>query len=176
MKEFQHTFKDDKLNLRDDIKKIDINRFPLILVLDGLTDIGNIGIIFRLADALRLEKIYIYNYSKKLNYKLLHRKSRATIQYVPFEYTNDFNTIFALKEKYKFIVLDKTSHSTPYNNVEYSHPMCLIIGSEKNGVSEELINISDQSIHLPMNGINTSINVATATSVALYHIYNKIKK
>ncbi|NPA44130.1 MAG: RNA methyltransferase, partial [Chlorobi bacterium] len=66
--------------------------------------------------------------------------------------------------------------SIDYNKVNYTEKVCVVIGSENYGVSQELINISDQSIHLPMFGINTSINVATATSVALYHIFNKIKK
>jgi len=174
--EFQHRFKDSKLNIEEEIKNINSNRTPIIIILDGLTDIGNVGIIFRLADALRIERIIIYNYSKVFNNKLLHRKSRATTQYVPYEYTNNINDIISLKQKHKFVILDKTNYSVPYFKTEYSKPICLIIGSEINGVSEELIKLAEQSIHLPMYGINTSINVATATSVALYHIYNQLKK
>jgi len=174
--EFQHSFIDSKLNIEDEIRNINSERIPIIIILDGLTDIGNVGIIFRLADALKIEKIIIFNYNKIFNYKLLHRKSRATIQYVPYEYINNINDIIKLKQKHKFVILDKTNYSVPYFKTKYSKPMCLIIGSEINGVSEELIKLAEQSIHLPMFGINTSINVATATSVALYHIYNQLKK
>jgi len=174
--EFQHSFKDNKLNIKEEIKSINSDRIPITIILDGLTDIGNVGIIFRLADALKIEKIIIYNCNKIFNYKMLHRKSRATVQYVPYEYTENINDIIKLKQKRKFIILDKTNYSVPYFKIEYSSPMCLIIGNEINGVSKELIKLADQSIHLPMFGINTSINVATATSVALYHIYNQLKK
>jgi len=176
MKEFQQTFNNDKKTLKEDILNINKNRTPIILILDELTDIGNIGLIFRIADALRIGKIYIYNYKQELNYKLLHRKSRASIQYVPFEYINDLNNIIELKKTHKLIVLDKTNKSITYNKTKYTKPICLIIGAEITGVSQKLINISDQSIHLPMLGINTSINVATATSVALYHIFSELKK
>ena len=72
------------------------------------------------------------------------------------------------------IILDKTNQSISYNKFKYTKPACLIIGNEKTGVSEKLIEIADFSLHLPMNGINTSINVATATSVVLYDLYFKI--
>ena len=174
--EFQHTFNDDKKNVNQEILNVHSNRDSIILILDGLTDIGNVGSIFRIADALRIKKIYIYNYDKKFNEKLLKRKSRSTIKYVPFEYTNEFNQILQLKNEYKFYVLDKTNKSIEYNSLSYNKKLCLVIGSENYGVSQKLIDISDQSIHLPMYGINTSVNVATATSVALYHIFNDIKR
>jgi len=60
--------------------------------------------------------------------------------------------------------------------LSYDKNICLIIGSENYGVSQKMIDISDQSIHLPMYGINTSINVATALSVALYNIFNDLKR
>jgi len=174
--EFQHTFKDDKQSGNNDLSNINNERCSFILILDGLTDIGNVGSIFRIADALRIKKIYIYNYSKEFNKKLFQRKSRSTIKYVPYEYINDFDNILKLKNNFKFYVLEKTNKSIEYNKVNYNEKACVIIGSENYGVSQELINIADQSIHLPMFGINTSINVATATSVALYHIFNKINK
>ncbi|NPA44617.1 MAG: TrmH family RNA methyltransferase, partial [Chlorobi bacterium] len=136
--EFQHTFKDDKKEISKDILKLNENRLPLILILDGLTDIGNVGSIFRIADALKVEKVYIYNYSKEFNKKLLQRKSRSTIKYVPFEYVNNFDILIKLKNNYKFYVLDKTNKSIDYNKVNYTENVCVVIGSENYGVSQEL--------------------------------------
>ena len=175
MKEFQYNFFDEKKSVRKDICEINLNRLPVVLVLDGLTNDGNIGMIFRIADALRLKKIYFYNYDKNIIPKSLHKKSRATIKYVPFEYINNFEEILELKKKYEMIILDKTNQSISYNKFKYSKPVCLIIGNEETCVSEKLIEISDFSLHLPMNGINTSINVATAASVVLYSLYFKTK-
>jgi len=123
---------------------------------------------------LRLGKIFLYNYNKKINIKLLEKKSRSTSKYIDFEYIDNIEDIKKLKENFKMIVLDKTNKSIPYNKYKYSEPFCLIIGAERTGVSEELIKISDLSLHLPMNGINTSINVATAASVVLYNMSLKI--
>lgn len=174
--EFQHNFNDDQKSVNQEILNVSSDRNPIILILDGLTDVGNVGSIFRIADALRIKKIYIYNYDKKFNKKLLKRKSRSTIKYVPFVYINDFEEILQLKKDFKFYVLDKTNRSVEYNKLSYDKNICLIIGSENYGVSQKMIDISDQSIHLPMYGINTSINVATALSVALYNIFNDLKR
>ncbi len=171
---FQHKFSDEKKSAKEDLKNINLNRLPVSLILDGLTDIGNIGMIFRIADALRIEKVYFYNYNKEFNRNVLMKKSRSTVKYVDFEYIDNFEELIKLKEKSKLIVLDKTNRSIPYSRYEYAEPVCLIIGAERTGVSADLINISDLSLHLPMNGINTSINVATAASAVLYDLYNKI--
>ncbi len=172
---FQHKFSDEKESAKEDIKNINLNRLPVSLILDGVTGIGNVGMIFRIADALRIEKVYFYNYIQEFDFKILIKKSRSTFKYVDFDYLESFEQIIKLKEKSKMIVLDKTNKSIPYYNYKHSAPICLIICAEKTGVSKDLINISELSLHLPMNGINTSINVATATSVVLYDMYNKIK-
>jgi len=174
MEIFQYKFNDEKKSVKQEIKNINLNRLPIILILDRITDIGNVGMIFRLADALRIKKIYLYKYNKEFNLKLLIKKSRSTVNYVKFEYVDDIEIIKKIKNNYKLITLDKTNKSTPYYMYKYSVPICLIIGAERTGVSEELIKISDFSLHLPMNGINTSINVATATSVVLYDLSLKI--
>ncbi len=171
---FQHKFSDEKESPKEDVLSIKLNRLPVSLILDGLTNVGNVGMIFRLADALRIEKIYFYNYNQKFNLSLLEKKSRSTSKYVDFAYLESISEVIKLKEKSNLIVLDKTNKSIPYFSFEYSEPVCLIIGAEKTGVSEELIKISDLSLHLPMNGINTSINVATATSAVLYDMCFKI--
>ncbi len=171
MKEFQHNYTDDKKSMNN----ISSNRIPIILLLDGLNDMGNVGMVFRIADALRIQRIYFYNYNEELNNKLLQRKSRATSKYVEYSYLSNITDVTKLKEVYEIIILDKTNKSIPYSEYEFLKPICLVLGAEITGVSQELIDIGELSLHLPMNGINTSINVATATSVVLYDMYNKIK-
>ncbi|NPA67411.1 MAG: TrmH family RNA methyltransferase [Chlorobi bacterium] len=151
-------------------------RIPVSVLTDGIKNPGNLGMIFRLADALRLEKVYLYNIGKDFNFKLLNKKSRSTLKYVPYQILNSFDEVSALKKDKYFVVLDKTNMSIDYTEFKPVTPLCLIAGSEKFGVSEELIKISDISVHLPANGVNTSINAATATAVALFDFYNKIKK
>jgi len=176
MKEHQLNFEEihkDHLKQIADIKK---NRLPITIITDGISDTGNIGMIFRLADALRIEKIFLFNVKENFNIKLLKKKSRSASDYVSYEIIKDLNQIKKVKEKYKFIILDKTNKSIKYSEFIPEFPVCLVVGSEKFGVSEKLIKYADVSVHLPMFGVNTSINAATATAVVLYEIANKYKQ
>ena len=173
MKEHQLNFEEiNKENIQK-IKDIKKNRLPIFLITDGINDIGNLGMIFRLADALRIEKIFLYNLKENFNFKLLKKKSRSTTEYVSYEIVNDFSQMLFLKENCKFVVLDKTNKSIDYSEFKPEFPVCIIIGSEKYGVSEEFLKYADASVHLPMSGVNTSINVATATAVILYNFVIK---
>ncbi len=176
MDEHQLNFKEiNKYHLKQ-ISEIHKNRIPISVITDGINDIGNLGMIFRLADALRINNIYLYNLKEHFNYKLLKKKSRSTSEYVSYEIINNFNQIKHLKENCKFVTLDKTNKSVDFIEFNPEFPLCVIIGSEKFGVSQEMIQLADDSVHLPMFGVNTSINVATATSVILYDLVNKYQK
>ncbi|MCD6557366.1 MAG: TrmH family RNA methyltransferase [Bacteroidales bacterium] len=176
MDEHQLSFEEINKSHRKQISEIHKNRIPISVITDGINDIGNLGMIFRLADALRINKIYLYNLKGNFNFKLLKKKSRSTSNYVPYELINDFSQILNLKENYKFVVLDKTNKSVDFSEFIPEFPLCVIIGSEKFGVAEEMIQLADYSVHLPMFGVNTSINVATATSVILYDLVKKYQK
>ena len=173
MNEYQLSFEEIHKNHLKRITDINKNRLPIVLITDGINNVGNLGMIFRLADAVRIQKIYLFNLKENFSFKLLKRKSRSVLNFVPFEIIQDLNRIKKLKEEYKFIILDKTNKSIKYSEFIPEFPICLIVGSEKFGVSEELLKYADTSVHLPMLGVNTSINAATATAVALYEIANK---
>ncbi len=155
-------------------QKNEIKTLPICILTDGVNDYGNLGMIFRLADALKLEKIYLYNLKKNLNFKLLRKKSRTTSEYVKFEIIKNFSNILSLRKSYNFVILEKTNKSINYIKYIPKLPLCLIAGSERSGVSDDIIKLSDVSVHLPMSGVNTSVNVATAAAVVLYDFNNKI--
>jgi len=169
----QTNFTDERKDTEKHLAKIHTNRLPLIFILDKLTDVGNIAMIFRIADALRIEKILLYDYDFPVSEKKLRKLSRSTEKYVTYEYA-DITAVEKLAQTHQLIALDKTINSINYSEFKPQKPIALIIGSERFGISEALLKLPDIAIHLPMNGINTSINVATATSVAAYHIAQTI--
>jgi len=175
-KQHQYKFTEKQNSIKKEINDISENRIPIIILIDGLKDIGNIGMIFRLADAIRVEKVLFCNMDKKINEKLLYKKSRATSKYVKFEYCFNIAEIKALKNKYSLILLEKTNTSINYRSYIPEKAVCLVIGSEKLGVSQELMDISDHALHIPVEGINTSVNVATASAVVLYELYGHFNR
>lgn len=140
----------------------------------------NIGSLFRIADALGIEKIYLSGTSPTPPNSKIRKTSRATDKYVPFAYEkNPLDIIKKLKsEGYKIISLEITSSSIDLDDLKVSvtDKICLVLGSENYGVSQEILDVSDVVTHIPMMGKNSSMNVATACSIATYEIIRRYIK
>ncbi len=174
MSDKQSEFKDLRPNVEGVLESISENRTPLVLVLDQVHDIGNIGAIFRLADAVRAEKVIMYQCDFDRASKKFKRASRQTYRWVEYQRIDDIDVLKSMKKAYDFIALDKTSHSIHYADLKIQRPIALVIGNEKQGISQPMLDLCEKAIHLPMLGFNISINVATATAVAVYEILRKI--
>lgn len=166
----QTDFIDERPDIQLVLSKLNASRKPISFLADGLSNIVNLGMIFRIADAIPIRELLILEYDKSLKISKISKFSRSAEKYVPYRKI-EIDEISSLKSEYQLVTLEKTSHSIDYHNYKPGNkPVLLIFGSEKNGVSKELILNSDVSIHLKMNGVNTSINVATAVSVAAFYI------
>ncbi len=146
----------------------------LSILAPDISSSGNIGSIFRLADALGIEKIYLSGSSPVPPNPKIKRTSRSTEKYVPFEYQDDPKEILSglKKSGYTIISLEITSSSIDIRELKINPDVkiCLILGSENEGINQELLNNSDHTVHIPMHGQNSSMNVATACAIACWEI------
>ncbi|WP_424493660.1 TrmH family RNA methyltransferase [Salinimicrobium sp. GXAS 041] len=149
-------------------------RFPVVLILDGLTSPANVGSIFRLADAFNIEKILLCGSQPDMKSNRLTRTARSTVEKVVFE--EDLDTALVCKNylemDYTLLALEITSNSIPINTFSFSgsSKIALVIGNERTGISEEILELIPQKLHIEMFGKNSSMNVAQATGIALYEI------
>ena len=171
----QLDFRDEREDVEARINQVQQQRHPLCLLLDQVNNPRNLGGIFRIADAARIEKIFGYQISEEISSKKVQRVARSTQRFVPFQNLNSIHQLEALRENYDIIALEITSESQPFTNLEVKRPTLLIIGNEQEGVSEELLHLADRHIHIPMYGINTSMNVTVATGIAVYHIIQQFQ-
>lgn len=169
-KEKQVSFEDLFPDTEQVKKQLQKERSPVSLLLDSLQIPGNIGMIFRLAEAARVKKIYTYNMKDFKHSRKMSRAARSTDQYLAVEHLTDLSEVRLLKENNELTGLEITTHSIPYTKFTPKRPVVLIVGSEKHGISQELIDLTDQCIHIPMLGIKTSMNVAIATGIGVYHL------
>ncbi|MDZ7261255.1 MAG: RNA methyltransferase [candidate division KSB1 bacterium] len=160
---------------RDEFLKLPRN--PIYVVLDSLKCAHNIGTIIRLSDALLVNRVYICGSTIVPPNRKIKASSRGSEKWVAWEYREDIvELIKELKDKGIFIVSSEISNSSiNYYDAEYKIPICLVLGREYDGICEEVLNLSDCIVHLPMYGMCNSINVATAASVLLYDILRRIK-
>lgn len=152
-------------------------KYPLCFLAHDIDVPMNIGSLFRIADALGVEKIYLSGTSAVPPNSKIKKTSRSTEKYVEHSYEKDpVKVIEMLKStEHKIISLEITSLSIDIKNLEISsnEKVCLVLGSENTGVNQELLDLSDISIHIPMFGINSSMNVASACSIATFEIIRK---
>jgi len=154
-------------------------KYSLCFLAHNIEDPMNIGSLFRIADALGVEKIFLSGSSLTPPNSKIKKTSRSTEKYVSFSREeNIFALVKRLKsEGYKIISLELTSASIDIKDLSISagEKICLILGSESSGVCQELLDVSDKTIHIPMLGKNSSMNIATACAIATYEITNKLR-
>ena len=143
----------------------------IVLVLDNVLDTYNIGSFFRLADAIGAQKIYLCGPCVTPPNIKIHRASIGTWKFVPWEHFD--NTLDCVKKLqslgYFLTACELSNRSIPYNLAKYKSPMALILGSEVNGIEKNVLKLVDQTVEIPMFGVNHSLNVLVAASVISYH-------
>ncbi|MDQ6471898.1 TrmH family RNA methyltransferase [Flavobacterium sp. LHD-80] len=148
--------------------------FPITLVCDHIYFQQNIGSLFRISEAFGVENIIFLGKDIPLTPRKINKTSRSTHLHVPhavIEETSDLIT-HLLENNFEIISLEITSNSKPLKEVIIpdNQKIALIIGNEINGISDELLKISHQIVHINMFGKNSSMNVVQAASIALYEI------
>ena len=151
--------------------------FPIIIICDNVTNASNLGSLFRIADAFGVDKLVFCGVDIPLGRKMT-KTSRATEKVVKYKTSeNILEVVQAFKQKgTQIIALEITNTSQPIHNVKFSKekPIALIVGDENFGVSETVLKLSDEIIHIDMFGQNSSMNVVQATNIALYEITKQL--
>ena len=148
------------------------NRTPIALILPDIRSAMNVGAIFRTADAVRAEKIYLTGYTATPEHPKVAKTAIGAENSVPWTYNNDvLHQIHKLKEVgYQIVSLEKTSSATEMSQAIFKFPLALVVGNEISGINREILEESDIVVYLPMLGDKESLNVATATGIALYKL------
>jgi 23S rRNA (guanosine2251-2'-O)-methyltransferase len=156
----------------EEFKKI--KRNPVYIIVDNVLDTYNIGSIFRLADAVAVEKVYLCAGTEIPPHHRIKKASINTTEWVPWKYKQ--TAIEAIKElrlkikDLQVVSIEQSEKSIPYDEIPYTFPVALIIGHETDGVSKEAIAASDYIAEMPMWGINISLNVMVALGIMLYKV------
>lgn len=148
-------------------------KHPITIICENVTNAPNIGSLFRACDAFGIEKLIFCGSDIPLGRKMT-KTSRATEKVVNYQVEETILPIVTkLKtEGFTVISLEITTNSKALNQYKFdtSKPIALVIGDENFGVSEEILKLSDATLHINMFGQNSSMNVVQATSICLYEI------
>jgi len=151
-----------------------IKRNPVYIIVDNVLDTYNIGSMFRLADAVAVEKVFLCGDTEIPPNHRIKKASINTTEWVPWEYVESAkDAIVKLRKEVpgiQIVSVEQNEKSTPYDKIPYTFPVALIVGHETSGVTQEALELSDYVAEMPMWGINISMNVMVSLGIMLYEV------
>lgn len=166
-------------------------RSPVSVVVDNVRSLDNVGMIFRLCELTKCEHLYLTGYT---GYPELpgderppavierhnQRIAKTAVYALPYQpWTQAVNPVPLVEEMkdkgYKIVSLEQTEDSQDYHRVDYELPLALVVGHERLGVRDELLELSDMVVQIPILGGGNSHNAAAAVGIVLYEILRGTK-
>lgn len=152
---------------------------PLIIILDNIRSLNNIGAVFRTADAFLIQKIYLCGITATPPHKDIQKTALGATETVDWEYKEDTATLIQeLKTKQiKTLSIEQAENAimldtfTPQTNETYA----VIFGNEVKGVQQEVVSNSDVVIEIPQYGSKHSLNIAVSAGVVIWDLFCKTK-
>ncbi|MEK7664509.1 MAG: TrmH family RNA methyltransferase [Patescibacteria group bacterium] len=147
------------------------------VVCDNIRSLENIGSVFRTADALEINKIFLCGISGKPPHNKISKTALGAEKIISFEHQKQtWRVLDNLKKKnFQIVALEQNKKAIEYTKFKPKFPLALIVGNEVRGISKKILNKSDKIIYLPMQGKKESLNVAVSFGIAGYEI-NKYRK
>ena len=168
----------------DELNRLDIGGFkkaektPLILVLDNIRSLNNIGSVFRTADAFLIEKIYLCGITATPPHKDINKTALGATESVTWEYVKDtMELVQRLKgENVQVISIEQAEEATLLHtyNVHANTTYALVFGNEVKGVSQEVVTASDEVIEIPQFGTKHSLNISVSVGVTVWDFWTKL--
>ena len=151
---------------------------PIIIILDDIRSLNNIGSVFRTSDAFLIEKIYLCGITAVPPNKEIHKTALGATETVDWEYQeNILEVIKKLKvEKTEVYAIEQVESAIFLNDFKISKnkKYALVFGNEVFGVSQNAISICDGTIEIPQLGTKHSLNISVSAGIVIWDIFNKL--
>lgn len=166
----------DRLNV-EEFKSVE--KSPIIIVLDNIRSLNNIGSVFRSSDAFLVEKIYLCGITAQPPHNEIRKTALGSTETVRWEYCeNTLEAINTLKSQNVHICSVEQAENAiqlhefkPEANTTYA----FVFGNEVKGVLQEVVNISDSVIEIPQYGTKHSLNISVSAGIVIWDVFSKLK-
>lgn len=156
---------------------LQMQKSPIIVVLDNVRSLHNIGSIFRTSDAFRLESVYLCGICATPPHKEIHKSALGAENVVPWKYFQEtMQAIIELQaNNYELIAIEQTQHSFSLEKflIDPSKKYALIFGNEVKGIEQKIVDMCNSSVEIPQFGTKHSFNVSVSAGIVLWEWYRK---
>ena len=157
----------------------DADKTPIILILDDIRSLHNIGSVFRTADAFLIEKIYLCGITAVPPNKEIHKTALGATETVDWEHHPDVLEVIRnlKKDTVEVYAVEQVEHSTFLQNfsIDKSKKYALVFGNEVFGVNQNAIEICDGTIEIPQLGSKHSLNISVSAGIVVWDLFMKMK-
>ena len=170
----------------EELNRISIDEFkstvktPIVVVLDNIRSLNNIGSVFRTADAFLIEAVYLFGITAKPPHREIQKTALGateTVEWKHFDATLD--AINELKKNnYKIAAIEQAENSTMLNDfsLDINEKLAVVFGNEVKGVEQDVIDLSDSVIEIPQYGTKHSLNISVSVGVVIWDLYQKFNQ
>ena len=156
------------------------DKIPIVIILDNIRSLNNIGSVFRTSDAFLVNKIYLCGITAIPPNKEIHKTALGSTESVDWEYVeNCVDLIEKLKDSnIKIVSIEQTENSTMLQNFEVikDQKYAVIFGNEVKGVQQDVVSASDICVEIPQFGTKHSLNVSVSCGIVLWDLIKKMKR
>jgi tRNA G18 (ribose-2'-O)-methylase SpoU len=153
---------------------------PIIIILDDIRSLHNIGSVFRTSDAFLIEKIYLCGITAIPPNKEIHKTALGATETVTWEYQKDVLEVIENLKKENTLVyaIEQVENAIFLNDfdVKQDEKYALVFGNEVYGVSQEAVKICDGTIEIPQLGTKHSLNISVSAGIVVWDLFQKMKK
>jgi len=173
-----------KLKL-DELKRVSVEEFkkqkklPIIVVLDNIRSLNNIGSFFRTSDAFNIAAVYLCGITAQPPHREIQKTALGATESVEWMYFETTEQALGLLKEKEFIIYAIEQTENPIYLQEFTYNLekvALVFGNEVDGVSQNIVNLSKNSIEIPQFGTKHSFNVSISYGVVLWHLVNQSLK
>ena len=162
---------------KEEFKQLD--KTPLVVLLDNIRSLNNVGYVFRSSDAFKLEKIYLCGVTATPPNAEIHKTALGAEDSMDWEYCEDTKQVVEkLKnDGYKVFAVEQVQNSIMLDKVELdkNSRYALILGNEVKGVQQEVVNMCDFAVEIPQFGTKHSLNVSVAGGIVIWEFFKKLQ-
>lgn len=156
------------------------NKLPVVVVLDNVRSLNNIGSIFRSCDGLLIERIILCGITAQPPHKDIHKTALGAEDAVPWEYYEDtLEAVNKLKsQSIKCFAIEQTEESTLLNEfeIQQGEKYALVFGNEVKGVQQVVVDACEGSIEIPQRGTKHSLNISVSVGMILWEFYRQLSE
>jgi len=168
----------------EELLRLDVDAFkkaaktPIVIILDNIRSLNNIGSVFRTADAFLIEKIYLCGITATPPHKDIRKTALGATESVAWEYSESTLELIEAYNAlgYETIAIEQAEKATMLNKlkIETTEKFVLVFGNEVKGVNQSVVNRCKSVVEIPQFGTKHSLNIAVSAGVVIWSLWSKI--